>query len=246
MDFIPGYLQGTTRVLISHPFDYVRIYLQTNESKSIKDFFKNHSYKNLYRGISIPLLIVPIDRSIQFKSYELLNKYYNPFLSGALCGLISSLFNLPSNFLCNNYILNEKKNKLTDYISEEILKKKDFKKLLYGYKPEILRSIIGSCIYLGVYGSMRNKFGSSDTQSVINSIVSGLSVWTVTYPLETLKVEQQTNNNKNLKTIIIDRINKYGILNLWKGILPVYARTLPSSIVGMLVYEKTRKILKLN
>ena len=54
MDFIPGYLQGITRVFISHPFDYIRIYLQTNRSSSIIDFFKNHSYKNLYRGVGIP------------------------------------------------------------------------------------------------------------------------------------------------------------------------------------------------
>ena len=92
MDFIPGYLQGITRVFISHPFDYVRIYLQTNKSSSITDFFKNHSYKNLYRGIGIPLITVPIDRAIQFKCYEYLNRNYNPFISGAVCGLISSLF----------------------------------------------------------------------------------------------------------------------------------------------------------
>jgi hypothetical protein len=246
MDFIPGYLQGTTRVLISHPFDYVRIYLQSNQSSSIKDFFKNHSYKNLYRGVSIPLLIVPIDRSIQFKSYEFLNKYYNPFISGALCGIISSIFSLPSNFLCNNYILKENKNNLRAFIKEELSKYNDIKKLIFGYKPELIRSILGSSIYLGVYGNLRNIFGSDNYQPIINSMVAGLSVWTITYPLETLKVEQQVNNNKNIKDIYNDRIKRYGFFNLWKGILPIYIRTIPSSVIGMIVYEKSRKLLNLN
>jgi len=241
MDFIPGYLQGTTRVLISHPFDYVRLYLQTNQSSSIKDFFKNHSYKNLYRGVSIPLLIVPIDRAIQFKSYEFLNKHYNPFISGALCGVISSIFSLPSNFLCNNYILKETKTNLIYFIKEEFRKQKDIKKLIYGYKPELIRSILGTSIYLGVYGNMRKAFGLDSFQSVINSMVAGLSVWTITYPLETLKVEQQVNKNKSLISIYNDRIKKFGILNLWKGILPIYVRTIPSSIIGMVVYEKVER-----
>ena len=243
MDFIPGYLQGITRVFISHPFDYVRIYLQTNKSSSITDFFKNHSYKNLYRGIGIPLITVPIDRAIQFKCYEYLNRNYNPFISGAICGLISSLFVLPSNFLCNNFILNENKKKLGKFIVDEIFKKNEFKKLSYGYKPELIRSILGTSIYLGTYGNMRNKFGNDGKQSIINGAIAGITVWTITYPLETLKVEQQVNNNISLKKIYNERVKKYGFFNLWKGILPIYIRTLPSSIIGMFVYEKSRYLI---
>ena len=244
MDFIPGYLQGISRVLVSHPFDYVRIYLQTNKSKSISDFFKNNSYKNLYRGVSIPLMIVPIDRAIQFKSYEYLNLHYNPFVSGAIRGMISSIFSLPSNFICNNFILKQNNIKLGKFIYNEIklneIKLNEIKKLLFGYKPELVRSILGSSIYLGVYGTMRNRFGNDSTQSVINGAVAGISVWTLTYPIETIKVEQQTKNNISMKDIYNHRIKKYGVLNLWKGILPVYIRTIPSSVIGMYVYEKSR------
>ena len=244
MDFIPGFLQGLSRVLISHPFDYIRLYLQTNNSESIRDFLKKNSYKQLYRGVSIPIIIVPIDRAIQFKSYEYFNKYMNPYFSGSICGLISSIFTLPSNYICNNFILNNKNNDLKKFILS-ILNKDNYHKLIYGFKPEIIRSILGTSIYLGTYGTMRNKYGSDTKQSIINSSVAGISVWTITYPIETIKVEQQINNNLNIKSILINRINKYGILNLWKGILPIYVRTLPSSIVGMLVYENTKKILNI-
>jgi len=90
---------------------------------------------------------------------------------------------------------------------------------------------------------MRNKFGNDGKQSIINGAIAGITVWTITYPLETLKVEQQVNNNISLKKIYNERVKKYGFFNLWKGILPIYIRTLPSSIIGMVVYEKSRDLI---
>jgi len=42
-------------------------------------------------------------------------------------------------------------------------------------------------------------------------------------------------------SILNNRLSNYGILNLWKGISTIYIRTLPSSILGMVVYEETKK-----
>lgn len=238
MDFLPGFLQGVSRVLISHPFDYVRLYLQTNKSKSITDFFKNNSFKSIYRGVGVPLISVPIDRSLQFKIYEELNKYnLSPFLSGSLCGISSVFFTLPSSYICNNYVLNKNEKSLVKFTKKTL---KNPLKLYSGFKPELTRSVIGTSIYLGTYGHMRNRFGSDFIQSIINGAVSGWSVWTITYPIETVKVEQQLTNRKVIE-ILKYRINNFGLLNLWKGILPVYTRTIPSSIIGMLVYEEVRK-----
>ena len=58
-EYIPGFLQGLTRVCISYPFDYVRIFLQINNKDNISTILKSN---NLYRGLYIPLLSVPIDR----------------------------------------------------------------------------------------------------------------------------------------------------------------------------------------
>ena len=238
MDLIPGFLQGLTRVIVSHPFDYVRIYLQTNHAKSIPDFFREHSVRNLYRGVTIPLLTVPVDRAIQFKSYEYLNKHMNPFLSGGLCGILSSVFMLPSTYICNNYILHKDNKNLLKFISNI-----SYKNLWSGFKPEFVRSISATSIYLGVYGNLRNKYGNSTTQSIINSSVAGVVTWTITYPIETIKVELQTTRHRSIRHIVTSRIQTYGIMNLWKGIMPIYIRTVPSSVLGMLVYEKSKKIL---
>jgi len=239
MDLIPGFFQGLTRVLISHPFDYVRLYIQSNKNKGIKNFFKKNSIKTLYRGVSVPLITVPVDRAIQFKIYETLNKRdISPFLSGAISGLFSSFFTMPSSYICNNYVLNKNERSLYYFVKKTFYSPL---KLYNGIKPEIARSIIGTSIYLGTYGHMRNNYGSDLRQSIINGAVAGWSVWTITYPLETIKIEQQLNNKK-IMDILKYRISKYGILNLWKGISLIYIRTLPSSIGGMVVYEQMRNL----
>lgn len=240
MDFLPGFCQGVSRVLVSHPFDYVRLYLQSNKSNSIKHFFQNNKISSLYRGVGIPLITVPIDRAIQFRIYEKLNKInVSPLLSGSICGFASVFFTLPSSYICNNYVLNIEKRSIYEFTKEIIQKPLQ---LYNGFKPELFKSTLGTSIYIGTYGTMRNNFGNDFKQSIINGAVAGLSVWTITYPIETIKVEQQLNN-RSVILILKQRITKHGILNLWKGISTVYIRTLPSSIVGMVVYEEVKKLI---
>ena len=243
MDYLPGFLQGLTRVLISHPFDYVKLYLQTNKSKSFADFLKKNKISSLYRGVTVPLITVPIDRAIQFRIYELLNeRKISPFLSGSLCGCISVLITLPSSYIGNNYVLQKKENNLFNFTRKII---KTPLMLYNGFKPELLRSTLGTSIYLGTYGYMRNKYGSDLKQSIINGAFSGVTVWTITYPIETIKVEQQLNN-RSIVDILTNRIKTYGILNMWKGISPIYIRTIPSSVMGMVVYEQAKQLIELN
>ena len=240
-DFIPGYFQGITRVIISYPFDYVRLFLQTNNLHSYKDFFNKHSFFSLYRGVSLSLFAIPIDRAIQFRNYEYLNsKNINPFISGAICGVISPIYMLPFNYITNKYILDYKKTSIVHFI-----KNIDASRLYNGFKPELFRNLIGSSVYMGTYGCIRNNFPNEIKYNILNGAVSGITVWTITYPLDTIKVDQQVNN-KNLYDTLYYRIKNYGFLNLWKGILPIYIKTLPSSIGGILVYEQVREFLHKN
>ena len=240
MDFLPGFCQGVSRVLISHPFDYIRLYLQSNKSNSFKHFFQNNKISSLYRGVGIPLTTVPIDRAIQFRIYEKLNKTnISPFLSGSICGIVSVFFTLPCSYICNNYVLNIENKSIFEFIKKNL---QNPLQLYNGFKPELFRSTLGTSIYIGAYGTMRNNFGNDFNQNIINGAVAGLSIWTITYPIETIKVEQQINN-RNIIPILKQRIGNHGILNLWKGISTVYIRTLPSSIIGMVVYEEVKKLI---
>jgi hypothetical protein len=190
----------------------------------------------------IPLATVPLDRALQYRLFEYFNAKMNPVGSGIICGAISSAINLPLSSISNNYILNERETSVSKYV-RNMCKTKDFAFFLNGYKPELMRSVLSTTIYLGVYGNMRNRFGNSKKQCVANSVVAGITLWTFAYPFDTLKVEQQTNKNVSMRCILQERIQTHGFFNLWRGIMPVYARTLPSASIGMLVYETSKRYI---
>jgi hypothetical protein len=238
MDFLPGYLQGITRVIISFPFDNIKLHMQTNKINSMCDFFKHNSYKTLYRGSQISFITVPIERAIQYKCFESMNERFNPFISGASCGAINAIITLPVSYVRTNYILSNNKLRLYEFTCE-LLKDGKYKNIMNGFKPELARSFLGASTYLGIYGNMRNKYGYNLKQSIINSSVAGICMWTITFPFDTLRVEQQ-KTGKKIADILKQRINNYGVLNFWKGIYPVYVKTIPSSACGMIVYEKCR------
>ena len=99
---------------------------------------------------SISLIIIPIDRAIQYRNYEYLNNNkINPFISGAICGIITPIYMLPCNYITNKYILDYKENNIFNFI-KNILKNPN--KLYYGFKPELVRNLLGSSIYMGTYG----------------------------------------------------------------------------------------------
>ena len=136
-EYIPGYLQGITRVLISYPFDYIRIFLQINNKDNIKQIIKAN---NLYKGVSSPLIIAPIDRAITFKLYETLkSKKFNNIECALYPSILSSIYMTPINNI--NYNLISLINKIFNILSKEIY-------YLYNsnniYLPKIYYTIINN------------------------------------------------------------------------------------------------------
>jgi len=172
-----------------------------------------------------------------------LNTHINPFLSGRICGLISTTFIFPHDYVYYNYILC-KKNISTLTFIKCTFKDNNYAKMFTGWKSEIMRTIMSRSIYLGTYGIMRNKYGSDLSQTVINSSAGSVIACTITYPIDTVKIEQQTTGKTIIK-IIKHRTKTYGVMNFWKGINSMYLKTLPTSILGMIVYETSKNYFNL-
>ena len=100
---------------------------------------------------------------------------------------------------------------------------------------------MGSTIFMGTYYLLRNKFGENTKFSYIYGGISGISVWIITFPLDTIRTDYQTTKETNILSLIINRFNKNGIYSFYRGIAPVLLRTMPSASIGMYVYEYIRK-----
>ncbi len=238
---IPGFLQGITRVTISYPFDVIKTNMQKLYFKTTKETLSNivktDPFK-LYRGSSLSYCSVGVERSVQFYLLEKMNKKYNPYINSFIVSIFSSIYNIPVQYLTTNIAISENKVKdIGQYIKTLYKNKTNFYR---GYLIEMIRGQLGSTLFMGSYYFLRNNIGEQTTFSPIYGGISGLIVWSIIFPLDTIRTEYQTEN-KTIKKIINER--KKNIRNLYRGITPVFIRTIPSASLGMYVYEKSRNYI---
>jgi solute carrier family 25 carnitine/acylcarnitine transporter 20/29 len=227
LDYLPGFLQGITRVLISYPLDYFRIFKQTN---TVINYSKEIKNLNFYKGLSFPLISVPIDRAITFNLYEILKKEnYSTIECSFYPSIISSIYMTPINLINTNYI----------YLKEKPLKtvfNDNFNKNIFrGLSIEVLRNNLSSMVYLYTYKKLSDNFNNP----FINGSISSFVLWTLFYPLDTIKVRKFINNKSYLNIL-----KENTFRSLYNGISLVYLRTIPSAGLGMLVYENTKKFVE--
>jgi hypothetical protein len=235
MEFIPGFLQGLTRVIISYPFDYIRTNIQTQEYKNIFSYLyqKKLTVKDAYRGCSIQLLSVPIDRSIQFYLFEKISKNNPIFIASISSSIISSIYSVPINFLTTQVITNH--SSLSFKNIQQFLKNKTH---YTGFMPDLSKSLIGSILYTSSYGYLRELIDKERHNYFIFGIIASISSWIVIYPLDTLRVIKQTTNYSYKDIIKITTFKQY-----YSGFSIILMRSVPSAGAGMLVYENSRKLL---
>ena len=244
-NIIPGFMQGITRVAISYPFDVVKIQLQnmhyTNTFSAFRNIIKTDPFK-LYRASLLTYTTVGIERSLQFYYLEKLNKKkVNPLYSSLLISTINSVYNVPVQYITTNiinnkipistfqFILNLYKNKTNPY---------------KGYFIETPKNILASTIYFASYYKIRNTFGEHKYLAPYYGAISGISVWLVIFPIDTIRTEFTTQrDNKNLLEIVTERYRQFGLKSFYYGLTPVLFRTIPSSAIGMFVYEYSREYI---
>jgi solute carrier family 25 carnitine/acylcarnitine transporter 20/29 len=241
INLLPGFFQGITRVTISYPFDVIKINIQKQIYPS---FFSALQHllitdpKRLYRGSAFSYVSVSIERSMQFYFLEKMNKNNNkPFLNGFILSLISSIYNVPVQFITTNIALNNINT--IDYIKHTFSNKINVYK---GGQLEILRNTMNSTIFMGTYYYLRNTFNDDVYLSPFYGAISGLSCWMVTLPLDTIRTDYQSSKLSIIE-LIKNRYNKGGIKLFYSGFTPILLRTIPSASAGMYVYENVRKYI---
>ena len=242
---LPGFFQGITRVTISYPFDVIKIHMQKlyhpTTISTLKHIIRTDLFK-LYRGSSLAFALFSTERSFQFYYLEKSNiKKQNPLLSSIKLALFGTIYNLPVQYLLTNIAIGNKE-VLSIYHQEKLSAL--IKRVYKGYIVESTRSILGTSIYFSSYLKMRQLTNNDKSFTPVIGAASGICVWLVTFPLDTIRTECQSTISKvNLLQLITDRIKNNGVHSLYRGISPVLFRTVPSSAIGMMVYEWVRELL---
>jgi hypothetical protein len=114
--------------------------------------------------------------------------------------------------------------------------KENFNKNIFrGLFVEVLRNNLSSVVYLYTYKNLSDNFNNP----FVNGSISSFVLWTLFYPLDTIKVKKFVNSEATYLNIV----KQNSLKNLYSGIGLVYLRTIPSAGLGMLVYETSKKMI---
>ena len=205
--FFAGLVSGTSQILSGHPLDTLKVNLQNN---TLQKF--NINYKNLYKGISYPLITNSMLVSVQFGVYDNLRKLgYNDYISSSSAGVITGLITSPIDRF---------------KIKKQILSKNIYNNPFKGLSLTLSREIPANIIYFNSY----NYFRNNDFSILTSGGLAGFFSWLITYPIDAIKTRIQSDKFKNIKSAI----QKGG---LFKGIIPCLTRALIVNSIGFYVYE---------
>ena len=215
--YLYGGISGMCGVLISHPLDTVKTHIQTGNTLST---FKP-SIRNLYKGLSIPIIGVGIEKAIVFGTYNYaLQNTGNIPLSGAIAGLTASIIVSPYERL---KILKQSSHNIS--LKESL----NLKFLFRGLSATFTREVPGFAIYFTVYENLKYYNSKQDSNTKITSIqsfmfggIAGLVSWIFIFPQDKIKtiIQSSTHINYNrigFATVISDIYTNKGIRSVGKS-----------------------------
>jgi solute carrier family 25 carnitine/acylcarnitine transporter 20/29 len=212
--YIKGCIAGMSGIILSHPVDSIKTHFQT-KSNNIKF---SYTIKNLYRGISSPLIGVGIEKAIVFGTYNYcINNNYNIPISGAISGLAAAIIVSPYERIKIMKQTNQKI-KMKQYINPLFM--------FRGLSATFTREVPGFAIYFSTYEGLKTHFYKNKDISILSSFIfggmSGTMAWIFIYPQDRIKTMFQSNQNITLKMIISNNNNIYNNGGLIKTIRTFY------------------------
>jgi solute carrier family 25 carnitine/acylcarnitine transporter 20/29 len=203
---------GLARAFVSHPFDNIKIQMQSyNYSlyKATHSIYKNQGLFGFYRGIT-PFAIGNVFLfSIYNNSWKYYKKDNGSFIAGSIGGLYGSILSNTMEYYRFKFIN-------TKPIPSYILYK--------SYPITTFRDVLGWGGFYYTLDKSRKYIKTPEPfQSIIVGTLSGLTLWTLMYPIDTIKTRIQNNINPT----ILDIIKKVPLKNLWSGYSVCILRAIP-------------------
>jgi solute carrier family 25 carnitine/acylcarnitine transporter 20/29 len=232
-DFIYGMCGGTLGTFISHPFDTIKTRIQSNKVNSIMQAIK---LKNLYSGITPPMIGIMLEKSIVFGFYNKSKEYgYSTFWSGIIGGFMSTLIVTPVDRV---KIIFQNKEKLS------LIK---ISTLYRGFIPTVCRETPGFGIYFSTYQYLTTNYNKNNElyKSFCFGSMSGLNAWIFIYPSDLIKTKMQSNSlclHETIKSIYYDTLH-IGLHNFYKGFKLAILRAMPLHGGVFLGYELSKKYM---
>ena len=219
-DLISGSIAGIAGRLIEHPFDTVKVRLQTTDKftssfNCLKSTISKEGFQGLYSGLSIPLACSVFESAAQFAIYHAVLPYnasiYEKCFAGAVSGFAISFILTPVELVKCNLQIQTLSGKPVysgpiEFISAT-LKNTGINGFYKGHTGTMLRESIGSAAWFGSFEStaaafiqyrqkLTNNIITKDDLStpelMVSGAAAGMSFNAAFFPADVIKSRAQT------------------------------------------------------
>lgn len=211
-EFWGGCASGIVQSIIGHPFDTIKVLMQTN-----KPLYKNpfHYYKGVTFPTAFNIMCTGLSFDIQSRLHKLTDSHY---IAGAGTGTMIA----PIIYLFDIGKIHKQTNPHAPLSLSHF-------KTTRGLGATFMREGIATSIYMGLYFSMEERNGP-----LISGGYAGLACWAITYPLDVIKTRQMSNVKRE-----VTFHSAYKMGQLWKGFSACAMRAILVNAAGFWTYRKT-------
>lgn len=210
-----GSITGVIQTLFGQPVDTLKTRRQVVNERymvTIRAMIKNEGYLSFFKGMTSPLCVVPIYKSVLFGVYSTVNKYFDArpewndyhmtktCISSLIGGFFSGFFYGPTDLFKTK--MQMQKDAKTKYYNgnydcfKKIYKQSGFRAIFQGTGIAVPLSMISYSTGFMVYEAVRIFHGDGDRENI--SMLqnfnaggwSGMACWFVIYPLDTVKTHR--------------------------------------------------------
>lgn len=266
--FAAGGFGGICAVLTGHPFDLVKVRLQTGMYNSaiqcVKQTVAKDGLLGLYRGVSAPLLGVTPMFAVSFWGYDVGKK-----LVGSVTGKTPDQFEIkhistagflsavPTTLVAAPFervkvvmqIQEGKGNHSMASTVKKMYQQGGLRSIFKGSVLTLARDGPGSAIYFATYEVIKKKLTKPGEDLSLLAIstaggFAGVSMWLTIFPIDTIKSTQQSSTHAMSISQATKNIwAKGGIKAFFPGVGPALARSFPANAATFVGVEIARNFL---
>ncbi|CDK24465.1 unnamed protein product [Kuraishia capsulata CBS 1993] len=265
--FIAGGFGGICAVLTGHPFDLLKVRLQTGLYKStlecFKDTLKKDGPRGFYRGVLPPLLGVTPMFAVSFWGYDVGRRIVlytskqdaSVPLSVAQISAAGFLSAVPTTAIAAPFervkVMLQIQQSKTGMLSmvKQIYKEGGLRSVFKGSLATMARDGPGSALYFATYEVLKERLSTPGKDLSLGAITiaggfAGVSMWLGVFPIDTIKSRQQSSSVKTSIVQVTRQIHaEAGLKGFFPGIGPALMRSFPANAATFLGVELARNFL---
>lgn len=258
----------SSAVLTGHPFDLVKVRLQTGLYQSsvecIKQTLVKDGPKGLYRGVLPPLIGVTPMFAVSFWGYDMGKKLVTHYTGHdaakftiaetSTAGFISAV---PTTLVAAPFerikvmmqVADGSKKSSMGAVIAEMYRTGGVRSIFKGSAATLARDGPGSALYFATYEYLKGKLSSPGEDMSILAICTaggfaGVLMWLGVFPIDTIKSKQQlSNTNVSIVQTTKNIYRSGGVKAFFPGVGPALARSFPANAATFLGVEMARKFL---